>query len=367
VRATFLDVGLAIRGPPRNTARPMATTWTNDHGIPTALVEAITDHVHRPIGRYSVTQLLEPPRIRRLLEQNDVTADVSERLWSMLGSGIHAVLAERGAETELQIAGKLGGVWVSGTIDASETPAAPTGVADPFAPAPPAGGGPILRDWKMTSVYTWKAGGREEWERQLNLYSWLMQRGRLSMVRRPGGRASLKLHTPRVPSALLVTMIFRDWSAARAARAVIDADGLPDYPPAACATIELPRWEIDYAEEFARKRLDLHLAANAVHMPSLPALCSDAERWHRPGAFAVMKKGRKTAMRLLPSRADAVAWAEHNGSAGLYIDERPGADVRCESYCSARSVCPHAIQIAATAAAASAAKNQPQSQPQETE
>jgi len=135
-------------------------------------------------------------------------------------------------------------------------------------------------------------------------------------------------------------MLFRDWSAARAGRS-----GDDEYPASACQTIEIPRWEVDHAEEFMRTRLALHLAANEIRLPNLPALCSDAERWHRPGAWAVMKKGNKRALRLLPSKHDATAWAEHKGVGGLYLEERPGSDLRCAEYCAARSVCPHGIKI----------------------
>ena len=305
----------------------MATTWTNVHNVPRALADAVTRDTKSSAGDYSVTQLLAPPRIRWLTQRHDVTEDVSERIWALIGKGVHAVLARQASDPEMQLVASLGSTRISGTLDSVE-----------FEPDVPGG---VIRDWKMTSTFV-DAKGRKEWEQQLNLYRWLFAHAACGINYRTG---AMEKHRPKLADRLLVTMIFRDWSAARAERAAeaIAKGEKDDYPSSISRTIDVPVWTLPEARRFLVDRLDIHRAAEASE--AIPNLCSDEERWHRPGSYAVRKTGRKTAMRVLPSEADAVAWAEHNGSPGLSIEHRPGRDVRCESWCPARSVCPHALSL----------------------
>lgn len=304
----------------------MPTVYTNHHNIPNRIVAAVTRDEKFSLGRYSVTQLLAPPRIRRYLQEHTVEEDVSERVWALLGKGVHAVIdGGDHATQEIEISGSVDvdgrSVWVSGTIDDFR--------------------GGVLRDWKVTGTSTWRAGGRSEWIAQLNFYSWLLQRGRM---RRSAQRSSLDAHIPVVPNGIAVTMIFRDWIGARAkagAGAGAGVSGVAtDYPAAPIATLDIPMWSVEAVEEMIVDRLRVHMAAEATDLADL-SLCSDEERWHRPGEFAVMKAGRKRAMRVFSRREDAVAFAEHQGIGGLSIDARPGVDARCADYCPVRSVCPH--------------------------
>ncbi len=70
--------------------------------------------------------------------------------------------------------------------------------------------------------------------------------------------------------------------------------------------------------------------------------CTPEEWWERPTRFAVMKRGQKRAVRLYDTREEA----EDNATkAGLYVEERPGSSVRCESYCRVASFCPQYTKI----------------------
>jgi len=53
-----------------------------------------------------------------------------------------------------------------------------------------------------------------------------------------------------------------------------------------------------------------------------------------------MKKGRKSALRVLAGEPEAVEWKEANG--GDDIVKRPGSFTRCENgYCNVRKWCPN--------------------------
>jgi hypothetical protein len=315
----------------------MTIRFTNRHNIPNAIARAIIEDAKPTAGRYSVTQLLSPPRIRWLLERHDVEVDVTERLWAILGKSMHSLLERYVAEPERQLVAEIDGVLVSGTIDSAERGRV-------------LGDANVLRDWKMTSVYV-GADGRDEWEQQLNIYAWLCRHARWVV-------GSAKLHeidaaSRFLPDALQATMIYRDWSAARAGAS---ANG---YPKSQVQTIDVPMWEDKAAEDLLRSRLDAHRSAEC---DQLPERCSDAERWKRQDTYAIRKPGRKTAVRVFDdyaSACDFIAAEDIKVRNALTIEKRPGVDVRCAGYCPARSVCPHGRDVAAAAVAASGVAEDP--------
>ena len=65
--------------------------------------------------------------------------------------------------------------------------------------------------------------------------------------------------------------------------------------------------------------------------------CSPEERWERPTTWAVMKEGRKTALRVFDAKEEADKMAD--GQKGLSVEERKGACARCEGYCLAAKFC----------------------------
>ena len=96
---------------------------TNKFGVPQTLVTLATREYYSKGGsQYSATELLSPPRVRRLREQYDsaIETDVTDLMWQMLGSALHVVM-ERGQTdghvTEERIFAELDGVTVSGQID----------------------------------------------------------------------------------------------------------------------------------------------------------------------------------------------------------------------------------------------------------
>jgi hypothetical protein len=66
--------------------------------------------------------------------------------------------------------------------------------------------------------------------------------------------------------------------------------------------------------------------------------CSDEERWERGEKWAVMKKGRKSAVKLHTSEFSA---EQHLATlpAGHYIEHRPGVPVKCVDYCTCAETC----------------------------
>ena len=102
---------------------------TNKFGVPETLMTlASREYYTKGASQYSVTELMSPPRIRRLREQYDekITQDVSDNLWQLLGQALHVVM-ERGITEgyimEERLFLNVDEVTVSGQIDLQkETP-----------------------------------------------------------------------------------------------------------------------------------------------------------------------------------------------------------------------------------------------------
>jgi hypothetical protein len=163
---------------------------------------------------------------------------------------------------------------------------------------------------------------KPEWEQQLNLYA--------CMARRVHGRNV---------TSLKIIAILRDWQRKQ-------AELKPDYPACQVATVDIPVWPESVQEEYLLGRVKLHQAAKEeVDNNRSPTYCSDSDRWLRGELWAVMKEGRKSAVKLYDNKEDAIAAVEELGAAtglnpGHYVEHRPGNYVRCAgNYCLVSAYC----------------------------
>jgi len=69
-------------------------------------------------------------------------------------------------------------------------------------------------------------------------------------------------------------------------------------------------------------------------------LCSDAEVWRRKDAYRVMKKGRKSALRVLDTQELADEFlGGHDDKKILNIEFLKGECIRCKDYCDVAEFC----------------------------
>lgn len=283
----------------------MRMRYTNKFNLPKPIAKAVL----ATLGEYSkgkadisVTELWKPPQIRALMQQFGETLeqDISDNIWSVLGSLAHAMLEKAGMNlsgriTEQRIFVEHKGKTISGKPD--------TIAID----------GWILEDYKLLPVYSVMKGSKDdEWEKQLNTYAWMLRR----------------LEKPVEIKALRVWAIFRDWTKSEAARN-------PSYPQRHCMPIDVPL--VDDARMTAL--IDEQLA---THFDRPPRPCTPDEMWEKPQVFAIMKPGKDRAVKLMSSAAEAELWIAQNGKPreNLYVDPRPTKRTRCESYCAVAPVCP---------------------------
>jgi len=270
------------------------TTITNVHGLPQSIVAAVTADPYVGGGDISVTKLIDAPQIRTLMQKHkdEITTDVSERIWSLLGQAVHtilerAALRQEGMVAEDRLYATVSGWQLSGKFDVMHME---TGV---------------LSDYKVTTVY--KLQNIDGWTQQLNVLRWLA-------------------HQNSIPvNQLEIIAILRDWKKGEAERKP------ESYPQTPIVRVEIPLWTLEEAEEFIIDRVQLHQYAQSGR----PIHCTDEERWYTGTQYAMMKDGGKRALKLYDERPEEVP-------EGHYVQERPGEYRRCASYCEVRAFCPQA-------------------------
>ncbi len=277
---------------------------TNKHNVPTPLLTlASREYYSKGASAYSVTELLSPPRVRRLQERHkhEMEQDVSDLMWSMLGSALHVVM-ERGQTpgfvSEERLFLEVDGVTISGAIDLQEE--------TPF--------GITITDYKFTSAWA-VMQTKEEWVQQLNIYRYLVE----------------KVKGKRVV-ALKICAFVRDFSRHDMGKA--------GYPQAPIHMVDLDVWPMEKTEAYIRERLDAHRNSKMdSDLGDDLAHCSSEERWESETTYAVKKDGRKTAIRVVKDEEEAKRLAEKEKENG-YVETRPGEPRRCTGdYCGVARWC----------------------------
>ena len=281
----------------------------NKYNLPKAIVRAVQNDTYSKEGSdISTTTLIKPPRLVQLQRVHalDIEEDVSDLIFSLLGQSVHHVI-ERAAlnsdisEQRIFYSGPETLDWkLSGQVDLLQEDGS-------------------LIDFKVTSA--WSAldaieNGKLEWEQQLNVYDFIAS------------------HNDMNVKSLSILAILRDWSKVR----VMQSD---NYPRKQVVMIPIRRWSKQEQADYIRTRVALHQSAIKTKSNELP-ICTPQERWSTPDTFAVMKKGRKKAVRVLDSQLLAEKYLEQNNledGKDAVVVHRVGEDVRCEHYCPVNKFC----------------------------
>jgi len=274
---------------------------TNKLNLPSPFVSfAQRDYVYEP-NEYRVTSLLKGIR-ETILERRhhkEIERDVSDMVWLLFGTAVHGILEkhqEHGHELkEERIKVPIGDYILSGQFDLynDETK--------------------IVTDYKTASVWKIIFGDFEDWRRQTLIYCLMLRKIGFDAQ---GGQivAFLKDHSKR------------------------DAKIKPDYPQFPVQVVKFNFTDDDFkeCEEWLQARFEEIAAAEKLPDDELP-ICTPDERFNSGDKFAVMKKGRKTALRVLDSMEEAEQWKAENGGDEIVI--RPGEDKKCLDYCAACEFC----------------------------
>lgn len=271
-------------------------TVTNRLGLSQPIVDAVLAYrraYSKGDADFSVTELMQPPYMRRLrmAHHADIVEDVADMIGAFIGNCVHEALERHGGiAAEVRVAADVGGVLVSGQKDRS-------------VPG-------TIRDYKCCKAYKIKDGVPDDWKRQLNDY-----------------RLLTWLDSGEVVDDLAVEVFLLDWSKTEAERD-------PKYPQTHVVLRPVAAEPMEDIRARMLQSIDEH-----TRMDAEP--CTPEERWAKPDSWAVYKNGNQKASRVLDTLADAEAYmAEKSKVDGdMRIEHRPGDDVRCRSWCNVNFAC----------------------------
>lgn len=273
---------------------------TNKLNLPQAFVSAVTTEKHNAPGTFSATTLNKGTKEIILAERHwdEMTDDAADRVWATFGTAVHALLETQPDncfhEERFQV--PVSESAVTGCVDSYDMESA------------------TINDWKTAPVWKVKMGDFSDWYNQGMTYAWILKKNGLE-VRHCRFIALLKDHSKSKAKT---------------------ESGYPESP--------VFIYQFDITEE-ELAQAGIRIQQKVMELEDARFLsddeikeCSSEERWADPAVFAVMKKGRKSAVKLHSSETDAQAHAESLG-ADHYVEYRPGVDRKCEGYCSCKDFC----------------------------
>lgn len=276
---------------------------TNVLNLPEPIVAAVAnDPYDKGSAHISVTGLIAPARKRALehLHADELTEDVTDRIWALFGQVMHGILERAGTSgiRERRLFIDRHGWTISGQFDHLNLMSG------------------LLSDYKSSSTYAVKDGNKPEWEAQINIYAMMARE-----------------HGYDVQGAETV-VVLRDWQKSKSKHSA-------DYPQTQVVRLPVTLWPEALTERYITDRLRAHGKAQ-FELPE----CGSAERWERPGVYALMKVGNTRATKIFgfdekdaaeSALADARATAKRG--AEFVLETRPSEQIRCASYCVASKFC----------------------------
>lgn len=272
---------------------------TNNYKLPQVLIDSI-DENHIPVDKhYSVTTLLKPVREILLTRRhyNEISQDVSDMVWLIFGSAVHKLIedADKSGFAEYKLENLIiDDYYLTGICDLYDE--------EHF----------TVNDWKTTSVWKIIHEEFEDWRKQGLMYAW--------MLRQKGYHVS----------KLKFNAMLKDWSPS-------DAKYKADYPkhPIYVWEHEITENEMQEIQSFIETQFKLIIACEKLKDDDLP-VCNQEERWNPGDKYAVMRQGRKTAIKVCDSKEEAESLI--TGS-DMFIETRPGEDKKCNDYCICKEFC----------------------------
>jgi len=265
-----------------------------------AFVNAVSVERHNKPNCYSATTLNKGAKETILQERHwdSLEVDASDSVWAVFGTAVHAILENSKDDNfhEEKFSVKVSESTVTGIVDSFDLENG------------------IINDWKTASVYKVMSGDFSDWYNQGMTYAWLLKKSGLEVKR-----------------CRFVAML-KDFSKTKSRTTA-------NYPVAPVYI-----YQFDVTEEMFEEA-EKRIVAKVKELESYKDLsddeippCSKMERWTQDEKWAVMKEGRKTAVRLFDNEMDAENLAKELGK-GHSVEHRRGTDRKCEDYCSCCGFC----------------------------
>lgn len=273
---------------------------SNKLHLPQAFIDAVSLERHNKSGQYSATTLNKGVKEIILQERHwdEFTQDAADNVWAVFGTAVHSILEKYndGNLHEQKFEVSLSKSVITGTVDSYDM----------------ANG--IINDWKTASVWKVQFQDFEDWRNQGLTYAWLLRQNDLD-VRLCRFIALLKDHSKT--------------------KAKLDAT----YPqsPVFVYEFEITPEDLDQTGKRILEKVKALEEAQKIADDDIEP-CTAKERWCDGDKWAVMKNGRKSAIRVFDSEADADACAGELGNSH-YVEYRPAVSKKCADYCLCKDFC----------------------------
>ena len=273
---------------------------TNKLNMPAAFVNAVSTTRHNAAGCFSATTLNKGAKEIILSDRHfdEITVDAADSVWAVWGTAVHALLESQPDNNfhEEYFKVPVSNSFVTGQVDSYDMENG------------------VINDWKTASVWKVQFTDFKDWRAQGLTYAWLLQQSGLE-VKKCRFVALLKDHSKT--------------------KAKTDSS----YPQSPVFIYEFDVTAADMEETAARILTKVQEIESAYKLDD-DAIepCSAEERWADGEKWAVMKNGRKTAIKLFDNSADADAMAGEMGNA-YYVEHRPAISRKCGDYCNCKEFC----------------------------
>lgn len=312
--------------------------FTNKLGLTEPLYNALQWDEYDPgYADYTPSSLNRPPYMAKLEKEyeDDITVEVADNVWLLLGKATHKIVEIGTANlpnniAERRIYTKIGKWDISMQMDNLYLDYE----------------NQILEDHKTTSVYKFKPNydgtipDAPDWDAQLNIGAYILRQKHWYY----SGEASSSGNPFKIDVEPIMVKTLRVNGILKDHRKVL-ARNDKTYPQHPIAVREFQLWSDEKVEAYITEKATAQDFAKANPLENIP-VCTDEEMWATPDKFALMKHGRKSAIKLFTSASALKIHADQKelemGDKKHYIEDRPGERKRCEGYCnlSKNNLCP---------------------------
>ena len=273
---------------------------SNRLNLPAAFVNAVSTTRHNAAGCFSATTLNKGAKEIILTDRHfdEITVDAADSVWAVWGTAVHALLESQPDNNfhEESFKVPVSNSFVTGQVDSYDMENG------------------VINDWKTASVWKVQFNDFKDWRAQGLTYAWLLQQSGLD-VKKCRFVALLKDHSKT--------------------KAKTDSS----YPQSPVFIYEFDVTAADMEETAARILAKVQEIESAYKLDD-DAIepCSAEERWADGEKWAVMKNGRKSAVKVFDNKLDADAMAGELGNSH-YVEHRPAISRKCGDYCKCKDFC----------------------------
>ena len=272
----------------------------NELGLPQAFINALNLERHNEKGCYSATTLLKGAMETILTDRHfdEIEIDVADCVWQIWGTAVHLIFEKAGIKgfTEEKFEFPVSNSKVTGKVDLYDLE------------------NEIVYDWKTASVWKVQFNDFSDWDKQGLIYAWLMKKDGLNV------------------KEIKFVALLKDHSKSKARKDF-------EYPqkPTVVHTVKVTEEALAEIETFITGKVKQFEEAEKLADEKI-CPCSKEERWATEDKWAIMKAGRKTALKVCNSEEEAKSLIDQMG--GTSIEYRAGESKKCVDYCNCKVFCP---------------------------